>query len=85
MLVRPVVATSAQRLVRYDKQSFAGWYEGAAFQFYVYDAASIWDGDDRAVAVATFGRPERTFVYGSYRVLVWPATITVSTSGSIGP
>ena len=85
VLVRPVVATPAGRLVRYDKQSSAGWYDGAAFQFYVYDAGFIWDGDDRAVAAATFGRPARTYVFGSYRVLVWPHTVTVSSSGSIGP
>ena len=38
-----------------------------------------------AVAIATFGRPSRTYVFGSYRVLVWPGAITVSSSGSTGP
>jgi len=85
VLVRPVVSTPEGKLLRYDKQSAAGWYTGTSFQFYLYDSAFIWNGDDRAAAVATFGRPARTYVFGSYRVLVFPRRFTVSVAGSSGP
>lgn len=82
--VRPVVS-DAGRLVRYEKQSNASWYAGVDFDFYVYDSAFIWNGDDRAVGIATFGRPIRTYAVGTYRVLVWPVPIHIGVVGSQGP
>jgi hypothetical protein len=82
--VRPVVA-DAGTLVRYGKQSESAWYADRAFSFYVYDSAFIWNGDDRAIAVATFGRPAHTYPVGTYRVLVWPRAVHVGTVGSDGP
>jgi len=82
--VRPVVAAEG-KLVRYEKQSSSSWYGGVAFDFYVYDTALIWNGDDRAVAVATFGPPVHTYVEGTYRVLTWSRPIHVGVYGSEGP
>lgn len=82
--VRPVIAADG-KVVRYEKQSQAAWYAGRPFDFYVYDASYIWNGDDRAVAVATFGRPAHTLAIGTYRVLVWPHPIVVGPIGSQGP
>jgi hypothetical protein len=82
--VRPVIAADG-RLVRYDKQSEASWYSGARFEFYVYDTALIWNGDDRSVGLATFGRPERTVAVGTYRVLIFPRPIELTGAGSQGP
>ncbi|HWD24451.1 MAG TPA: hypothetical protein VG368_03220 [Acidimicrobiales bacterium] len=82
--VRPVVS-DAGRLVRYEKQSNSSWYAGVNFDFYVYDTALIWNGDDRGVAIATFGRPVRTYPVGTYRVLIWPVPFHVGVVGSQGP
>jgi hypothetical protein len=82
--IRPVIAHN-DALVRYAKQSASSWYGGDQFRFYVYNAESIWNGDDRGVAIATFGRPSRTYAVGSYRVLVWPAPLHVGTVGWTGP
>jgi hypothetical protein len=82
--VRPVIA-SGGRLVRYAKQSDSTWYRDRTFQFYVFDTSLIWNGDDRAVAVATFGPPSHTAAVGTYRVLEWNRPITVDPVGSEGP
>ncbi len=76
--VRPVTVGRDGLLVRYDKQSDAGWYAGKRFQFLVYDSANIWQGVDAGAAVATFGRPRTIYDVGSYRVLRWSRALTVS-------
>ena len=70
--------------MRYDKQSAESWYSGVPFTFFVYDTSLIWNGDDRAVAVAAFGRPARTVALGSYRILIWSRPFAVGPVGSEG-
>jgi hypothetical protein len=79
--VRPVIADPTGRIVRYGKQSAAGWYEKVPFQFLVYDTTQIWNGVDATTASATFGKPAHVYALGSYTVLVWRTPISVSTAG----
>ena len=76
--VRPVVADPANRLVRYERQSTATWYEGQSFQFLVYDTALPWGGVSSTSAAATFGPVFHTYDVGTYRVLVWGHRLSVS-------
>jgi hypothetical protein len=76
--VRPVVADASGRLVRYERQSFAGWYAGASFQFLVYDTAHLWGDVDLASATETFGSPSQIYTVGTYRVLVWSHPLSVT-------
>jgi hypothetical protein len=69
--VRPVVAASNGRLVRWAQNSAGNWYDGRPFSFIVYNRTARWGGVDRASAVATFGPIARAFDVGSYQVLVW--------------
>ena len=69
--VRPVVAASNGRLVRWEQNSAATWYAGRLFSFLVYNLTAPWGGVDTASAVATFGTIARVFDVGSYQVLVW--------------
>ena len=68
--VRPVVAASNGRLVRWAQNSAGNWYDGRPFSFIVYNRTAA-GGVDRASAVATFGPIARAFDVGSYQVLVW--------------
>ena len=78
--VRPVSGDSAERIVRYQRQSSASWYAGRAFQFLLYDTAKP-GSFDSVTATLTFGSPMRSFNVGSYRVLVWSHPISVSVNG----
>lgn len=82
--LRPVIANLDGRLVRYQRQSAATWYAHKSFQFLVYDTARPWGGVNAASASATFGPVERTYVVGTYRVLVWSHPVSVSTAGWAG-
>ena len=75
--VRPVIADPAGRLVGYQRQSSSTWYEGKSFQFLVYDTAHSWGNVGLTSASATFGPAARTYVVGTYRVLVWDRPLTV--------
>jgi hypothetical protein len=75
--VRPVLADPAGRLVGYTRQSSSTWYEGKSFQFLVYDTAHLWANVDPTSASATFGPVARTYVVGTYRVLVWNRPVSV--------
>jgi hypothetical protein len=79
--VRPVIADPGDRIVRYGKQSAAGWYENGRFQFLVYDTSPVWDGVDAVTATATFGQPAHVYTLAPYIVVVWRAPISVSTVG----
>jgi hypothetical protein len=79
--VRPVIADNDGKLVRYDLQSEKSWYPDQPFQFVVYNTALVWGGVDADSATATFGAPERVYVVGSYRVLVWSHSIRISSKG----
>ena len=81
--VRPVVADPANRLVRYERQSTATWYERQSFQFLVYDTALPWGGVSSASAAATFGPVFHTYYVGMYRVLVWGHRLSVSANARI--
>ncbi len=81
--VRPVVAQDG-RIVRYNRQSAAGWYAGKSFEFLVFNRAQPWLGVDAATASATFGRPAHSYVVGAYQVLVWSHPIAVSPAGLAG-
>ncbi len=69
--VRPVISTPSGRVVRYERQSTVTWYRNQPFEFLVYDTARPWGGIDATTASLTFGRVARTYVFGSYRLLVW--------------
>jgi hypothetical protein len=79
--VRPVIADSRGHIVRYGKQSAAGWYEDVRFQFLVYETSPVWNGVDAEAATATFGQPAHVFALGPYAILVWRAPISVSAAG----
>jgi uncharacterized membrane protein HdeD (DUF308 family) len=69
--VRPVISTSAGRVVRYERQSDVSWYTNQPFDFLVYNTARPWGGIDANSAASTFGPAARTYAVGPYRVLVW--------------
>jgi hypothetical protein len=71
VVVRPVWTDGAGTLTRERYESAASWYAGQRFQFLVYQVPTD-GGVDLATATRTWGRPERTYVVGRYRVLVWP-------------
>ncbi len=81
VMVRPVVTTPKGRVVRYQRQSTSSWYADRSFQFLVFDTARPWGGVDSATASATFGPVARTYVVGTYRVLVWSHPVRVSPIG----
>ncbi len=83
--VRPVIVGDNGLLVRYTKQSQADWYGSVPFTFYVFNTAYIWNGDDAAVALRTFGRPHARFHVGTYEILTYNHPFTVSQVGSDGP
>ena len=74
--VRPVVMINSV-LVRYSRESAASWYQDQKFQFFVYNLAMPWGSDNTQTATKTWGTPERTFVVGTYRVLVWNKPVVV--------
>jgi hypothetical protein len=81
--VRPVIATRAGRVVRYQRQSAGSWYTGRPFEFLVYNTARPWGGVDATSASSTFGPIARSYVIGPYRVLVWQHPLFVSATGRI--
>jgi hypothetical protein len=84
--VRPVIAASGNRLVRYQKQSAASWYgKGSQFNFLIFNARAVWNGVNGVPAVATFGQPTKVYAYGTYRIYFWAKPFTLSTKGSTGP
>jgi hypothetical protein len=78
--VRPVIDNPSGRVVRYQRQSSASWYEGQSFQFLVDDTTAP-GAIDLVAASATFGPPTQSFDVGNYQVLVWPYTISVPVTG----
>ncbi len=80
VVVRPVTKDLDGKVVRYERQSSARWYEGTRFQFLVYDAA-LPETVDATAATATFGAPVHRYLVGPYRVLVWGHPLSVSTTG----
>ena len=81
VMVRPVITTPAGRVVRYQRQSTSSWYGDQPFEFLVFNTAEPWGGVDSATASATFGPATRSYVVGSYRVLVWSHTVRVQSTG----
>ena len=81
MTVRPVISDPAGSVVRYERQSAASWYTHQPFKFLVYDTARPWGGIDATTASSTFGPVARTYVVGSYRVLVWRHPLFVPDTG----
>ncbi len=81
VMVRPVVTTPKGKVVRYDRQSTSSWYVNQPFAFLVFNTARPWGGVDAATSAATFGPVARTYIVGTYRVLVWSHRITVSSFG----
>jgi hypothetical protein len=79
--VRPVISDASRRVVRYQRQSANNWYTDKRFQFLVYDTARPWGGVDEKTATSTFGPAARTYVVGSYRVLVWRHPVSVPGTG----
>jgi hypothetical protein len=79
--VRPVIATRAGHVVRYQRQSAGSWYTHEPFEFLVYNTARPWGGIDATSASSTFGPIARSYVIGPYRVLVWRHPVFVSATG----
>jgi hypothetical protein len=79
--VRPVISTPTGHVVRYRRQSAATWYTDQPFEFLVYDTARPWGGIDATTAARTFGPAARTYVVGTYRVLVWRHPLFVPGTG----
>jgi hypothetical protein len=75
--VRPVVATSTGRIVRYPKNSTDDWYDDRSFTFLIYNPALPYGNVDQRTATTTFGPPTRTYAVDGYFVLVWPNRVTV--------
>jgi hypothetical protein len=75
--IRPVIADATDRIVSYDRQSSSMWYTGQSFQFLVYDTAHLWGNVNLVSASKTFGPTARTYVVGTYRVLVWNHPVSV--------
>jgi hypothetical protein len=82
VVVRPVIANAEGHLVRYARQSSAGWYRAHAFAFLVFNATQPFGAVSQRTAVNTFGKPSRALSFGPYRVLVWPHPISVSPLGA---
>lgn len=78
VVVRPVAATPTGTIVRFNRQSAAGWYANTPFQFFVYDTSRPWRGVDETSARKTFGTPVNTYTVGTYRILVWHRQIRIS-------
>ncbi len=81
VIVRPVITDPAGRIVRYGRQSDASWYARARFEFLIYDVKHPWRHINATTAITTFGRPKVAYVVGSYRIIVWPKPLLVSTVG----
>lgn len=81
VVVRPVIANAEGRLVRYARQSSAGWYRHRKFGFLVFNATQPFGAVSQRTAINTFGTPSRSLSFGPYRVLVWPHPISVSPIG----
>jgi hypothetical protein len=79
--VRPVIATPAGRVVRYERQSAATWYTNQPFEFLAYNTSRPWGGVDANSASLTFGPVARTYAVGPYRVLVWRHPLVVPGTG----
>jgi hypothetical protein len=79
--VRPVITNPKGIVVRYQRQSTISWYAGKSFEFLVYNTALPWGGVKSATAAATFGRIDRTYAVGTYRVLVWSHPVSVPADG----
>lgn len=79
--VRPVIATPTGQVLRYQRQSAASWYSDQSFRFLVYNAGRPWGGVDEISATSTFGPAAHIYVVGTYRVLVWDHSLTVSAKG----
>jgi hypothetical protein len=76
--VRPVVSPDGLRIVRYNRNSSASWYN-KPFQFLVLDLGTPWANVSWQTAVNTFGTPSRSYVVaGAYRVVLWNRPIHVS-------
>ena len=79
--VRPVISTTAGRVVRYQRQSDVTWYKGQRFDFLVFNTARPWGGVNAHAAASTFGPVARTYAVGPYRVLVWKHPLFVRARG----
>jgi hypothetical protein len=80
VVVRPVTAQQGGVLLRFDRQSAATWYAGQAFQFFVFDTARPFRNVNTASAASTYGAPSDTFRVGTYRVLIWSHTLSLSSA-----
>ena len=74
--VRPV-STVSGKIVQFDRQLSSDWFQGQRFNFLVYDTARPWHGVNTTSAIATYGTPAHTYVFGTYRVLEWASAIRV--------
>lgn len=79
IVIRPVAAAYDPdgRVERYERMSSDGWYRGVAFQFFVFNAANPWAGDDAASAEKTFGQPQKIYKVGIYDIMTWPSPIRI--------
>lgn len=81
VVIRPVITNPKKAIVRYERQSTAGWYGSVPFQFLVYNVKRPWRGINAVTAITTFGRPKIGYDVGNYRVIVWRHPLSISTVG----
>jgi hypothetical protein len=80
VVVRPVITDGHNRIIRDDRQSDVSWYANRPFEFLVYNTVGPGSGVDLQSASATFGRPARTYIVGTYRLLEWDHPVRISSS-----
>lgn len=82
--IRPVICDPQGTLVRYDRESQAGWYRGTRFRYLVYQPGAPWEDVNLTSAERTWGRPAHVYSLAGYLVLAWDRPLTLSPTGGYG-
>lgn len=76
--LRPVTASRAGVVTSFGRQEDSAWYGAHRFTYLVYDTSVPWHNVNRASAEHSFGKADRTYVVGPYRVLVWQKSFEIA-------
>ncbi len=82
--LRPVVAGTKGKLVRFERQSDDAWYRRQRFEFLVFNAKHPWRGVNEHSAALTFGTPSASYRVGDFEVLTWKSPLSIAVHGSTG-
>lgn len=82
--LRPVIASGDGVVTTFGRQEDDSWYSGRRFDFLVYDTSVPWHDVNEKSAVQSFGRVDRVFAVGPYRVLVFAKRFRVPSNPSPG-